>query len=164
MSRQEFNYTLRSLTDFPDVRTIGQITRLAQGTSSADTVADILQRFSEVSTQAPSHRVPLLYAIDAILRSSKTVYGAAFDPYIADVFKAAFLGSSELDKERLHWLLYTWFDRDVFQEHTLRAMKQVCVSWEQDKKKRSFSMFASDHQHQQVLYLERVRIDRLGNK
>ena len=114
MSRQEFNRLLSSLADFPDAEVIGKLTLQAQQISpSSDLVADLLHRFSEVSSRMPENRLPLLYAIDSIVRSGRGRFATLLEPYVADVFKAAFQGSNDQDRFVFGSLCLTFIHTDI---------------------------------------------------
>jgi len=97
----EFNALLRNLKEFPDITMIGRLTILAQEmrkSSGTEIISAIVNYFGEVSSNNPTYRVPIIYAIDAILRSGKKQYVKPFSKLIAGIFEAAFVGGNDLDK------------------------------------------------------------------
>ena len=129
-----FGTLLTKLAEFPDRDLIYQIWQAAKlgletgqialATEFTGAMMDLL----DDDALAPGRRVPLLYALDAIVKNVGGAYQLLFSQRLEAVFRKSFGVVNDKDKLRMHHVLRTWNDKKFFVEH-LDELNAVVAPW-----------------------------------
>ena len=148
---RRFGAYLEKLSDFPDKDLINQLTMSAQltlralGEEGAQAVVGAMTQLLASPSNGPERKVPLFYALDSILKNVGGLYITLFSHKVLQLYSSAFEVAIERDRTRLHRLLLTWQDKQIFAEH-LPALNDLTAPW----LKQAQQSYAQTQQQQQA--------------
>ncbi|KAJ1445945.1 hypothetical protein M885DRAFT_548256 [Pelagophyceae sp. CCMP2097] len=129
-----FGTLLQRLGAFPDRELIHQLTECARlalqsgGHDLARRIAAAMLDVLDCAATAADRRVPLFYALDSIVKNVGDAYQPLLATRIFAAFTLAFDSVQERDRTRLHHVLKTWNERQIFAEH-LDGINALVAPW-----------------------------------
>ena len=129
-----FRTLLEKLAEFPDrdlIYQIWQCAKLGLETGQVDLAGQMsgaLLDLLEDAGLAKGRRVPLFYALDAIVKNVGGAYQPLFALRLGSAFEKSFGAVTDKDKLRMHHVLRTWNDKKFFIE-SLDHLNAVVAPW-----------------------------------
>ncbi len=119
------------LAAHPDKAVIDDLVRFAQlhVTQSFHIVKVLVSRFMDRNVP-PSHKLPILYVVDATMKYVGGPYPYHFSRYAVDVARR---GLTEMapgkDQQKLDFLLQTWLERNLLHASVMPALVEARAQW-----------------------------------
>ena len=112
------------MTSHPDKNLIMELTKSAEEhIDAAPYIANVVvARVIDPATPA-SHKLPVFYLIDSIMKNVGGPYAFLFSKHISDVYARAANEVSAREREKLKFLVTTWDERKFFPQEVIQKMQ-----------------------------------------